>query len=235
MTDLAISVRGVERSFGDNSRAVHVLCGVDLDVAAGQLVALFGPSGSGKTTLLNLIGTLDMPNHGTIQVAGHDTTRMSARARARFRRKQIGFIFQNDTLLPTYTAQENIDVALRLRGLGYFERRKRARAGLSAVGLSAWVGHLPGELSGGQRQRISIARALAAQPAVILADEPTNGLDARLVRRVLRLFQAIAQQQGTTFLLVSHDPIVAEFMDASYHLDGGRLSPYGASGRTVEA
>src|SRR5690606_21380403 len=95
MTDLAISVRGVERSFGDNSRAVHVLCGVDLDVAAGQLVALFGPSGSGKTTLLNLIGTLDMPNHGTIQVAGHDTTRMSARARARFRRKQIGFIFQN--------------------------------------------------------------------------------------------------------------------------------------------
>src|SRR5690606_19376444 len=117
-------------------------------------------------------------------------------------RKQIGFIFQNDTLLPTYTAQENIDVALRLRGLGYFERRKRARAGLSAVGLSAWVGHLPGELSGGQRQRISIARALAAQPAVILADEPTNGLDARLVRRVLRLFQAIAQQQGTTFLLV---------------------------------
>lgn len=229
MSEPYIRVTGVERSFGDGQRVVHVLRGVQLEVGAGQLVALFGPSGSGKTTLLNLLGALDLPDRGTIEVGGQPITRLSARARARFRRLQVGFIFQSDTLLPTYTVHENIDLALRLRGLGYLERRRRTHAALAAVGLSAWEGHLPGEVSGGQRQRVSIARALAGHPALVLADEPTSGLDARTVRRVLALFRGIAQHQGTTFVIVSHDPLVAGFMDAAYTLDGGRLHP-----RTVD-
>lgn len=225
MSSASIRVEDVERAFSNGSRANHVLRGASLIVEAGQIAALYGPSGSGKTTLLNLIGALDVPDHGAIFVGERDIVHMSAGARARFRRTQIGFIFQTDTLIPTYTALENIDMALRLPGLGYFERRQRARSALAAVGLSAWAGHMPGELSGGQRQRVAIARALAPRPAVVLADEPTSGLDTDTSRRVLALFRDIAAQQGTTFLVVSHDSLVMEFVDAAYDLDGGRLRP----------
>ncbi|MBZ0276778.1 MAG: ABC transporter ATP-binding protein, partial [Anaerolineae bacterium] len=200
---ISVQVEGIERSFGNGDSQLRVLRGVDLSVHAGELVALFGPSGSGKTTLLNLIGALDRPNAGKIIVNGQDILKMNDRKREKFRRREIGFIFQNATLLPTYTAAENIDLALRLPGLGYFERRRRTRAALEAVGLSAWSGHVPDELSGGQRQRVSIARALALRPALILADEPTSGLDTRTARRTLALFRGIAEHQETTFLIVS--------------------------------
>ncbi|GAB4415024.1 MAG: ABC transporter ATP-binding protein [Anaerolineae bacterium] len=216
---LAVCVRGVERRFGD----LHVLRGVDLDVRQGELVALFGPSGSGKTTLLNLIGALDWPDAGEITVLGQDILRLSESRRAALRRTQIGFVFQGSSLLPTYTALENIDLALRLPGLGYFERRRRAKATLAAMGLSAWADHMPEELSGGQRQRIVIARALALQPRLILADEPTSGIDAAAVRRILTLFRGVAQAQGTTFLIVSHDPLVAEYVDTVYDLVDGKV------------
>src|SRR5579871_6329096 len=183
MTELAVECVGVERTFGSGDTAVRVLRGLDLAVPSGTLVALYGPSGSGKTTLLNLIGALDTPTKGAITVLGKDIVRMNDGARANFRRKEIGFVFQSYALLPTYTALENIDLALRLPRLSYGERQRRAKAALEAVGLSAWSSHVPDELSGGQRQRIAIARALALRPKLMLADEPTGGLDTRTTRR----------------------------------------------------
>lgn len=221
--DVAIRCTGIERSFGQGQTTVHVLRGLDLEVGTGELVALYGPSGSGKTTLLNLIGALDYPNAGSILFAGSDITRMSEGQRAKLRRRSIGFIFQTSTLLPTYTALENIDLALRLPGLGYFERRKRAKSALAAVGLSAWANHIPDELSGGQKQRVAIARALALRPSLILADEPTSGLDTATARRVMALFRGIAEAQQTTFIIVSHDPMIAEIVDTAYDLHDGQL------------
>jgi putative ABC transport system ATP-binding protein len=217
--ELCVQTRGVERSFGD----LHVLNGVDLDVHVGELVGLYGPSGSGKTTLLNLIGALDRPDAGQIEVMGQDIVRMKDGKRARLRRKQIGFIFQSSTLLPTYSALENIDLVLRLPRLGFFERRRRAKAALAAVGLSAWASHMPEELSGGQQQRIAIARALALQSHLILADEPTSGVDMATTRRILSLFRGIAASEDTTFLIVSHDPLVVEFVDTVYDLQDGKV------------
>jgi ABC-type lipoprotein export system ATPase subunit len=222
---VAVQTFGVECQFGSGESAVRVLRGVDLTVYAGQLIALYGPSGSGKTTLLNLIGALDYPTTGRIEVGGQEITNLNERQRARLRRRQIGFIFQNSTLIPTYTAMENIDIALRLPGLGYFERRKRAKAALAAVGLSAWATHIPDELSGGQRQRIAIARALALRPTLILADEPTSGLDTATARRIMALFRGIAEAQQTTFIIVSHDPMIAEIVDTAYDLHDGQLIP----------
>ncbi len=221
----AVRARNIHRSFGSADRSVHVLRGVNLDVPAGQIVGLYGPSGSGKTTLLNLIGALDRPTEGEIAISGEDITRMGDRRRAKLRREHIGFIFQSPVLLPTYTAYENIDLVLRLPGLNIFERRRRANAALAAVGLSAWADHMPEELSGGQRQRVAIARALALYPVLILADEPTSGLDTRTSRRVLGLFRGIARRQGTRFLIVSHDPLVIEFVDTAYDLHEGKLIP----------
>src|SRR5262249_31217694 len=149
--------------------------------------------------------------------------------RAKLRRTQIGFIFQSYALIPTYTAVENIDLALRLPGLGVRERRKRARAALEAVGLTAWADHVPDELSRGQRERVAIARALALRPTLMLADEPTGGLDTRTTRRILTLFRGIAHGQGTTFIIVSHDPLVAEHVDSAYDLHDGVLIPHAIS------
>ncbi len=222
---LAVDARNVVRTYGAGDNAVRVLRGLTLQVEAGKLIALYGPSGSGKTTLLNLVGALDRPNTGQISIAGKDILRMGDRRRSRFRRTQIGFIFQSYALIPTYTAFENVDLALRLLNLGYGERRRRVRAALEAVGLSAWSSHVPDELSGGQRQRVAIARALAMRPRLMLADEPTGGLDTRTAQRILSLFRGIAHAQRTTFLIVSHDPMVAEHVDQAYDLHDGQLIP----------
>ena len=223
----SIRVVDVKRSFGTGDQTVRVLRGVNLEVEAGEMIGLYGPSGSGKTTLLNLIGMLDKPDEGEIFIDDADVTRLREGARARMRRQRIGFIFQNYTLLPTYTALENIDLALRLPGLGFFERRRRAKAALEAMGLSAWANHMPDELSGGQKQRVSLARALAARPAIILADEPTSEVDTRTSRRVMNLFHAFAREQGTAFLIVSHDPVVVEYVDKAFDLEDGRVVPHG--------
>ena len=218
-----VKALGIERSFGVGDKAVYVLRGIDLTVDAGTMIALYGPSGSGKTTLLNVIGALDVPDRGEVWIGDENILQMSERSRARIRRKCIGFIFQNETLMSTYSARENIDLVLRLQGLNFFERRKRATTALEAMGLSAWADHLPEELSGGQRQRVAIARALALRPALILADEPTSGLDTRMARRVLSLFVGIAKTQGTAFLIVSHDSVVTEFVNEAYDLREGLL------------
>ena len=217
--ELSDEVRGLKRSFGN----VHVLKGLDLEVRVGELVALYGPSGSGKTTLINLIGALDYPNAGSITVLGKNILKMREGRRAKMRRKQFGFIFQASTLLPTYSALENIDLALRLPGLSFFERRRRARAALSVVGLTPWSDHMPEELSGGQTQRVAIARALALQARLILADEPTSGLDTATSKRILALFRGIAEAEDTTFLIVSHDPLIVDYVDTVYDLVDGQV------------
>ncbi len=231
--DIRVRAKGVTRTFGTGASAVHVLRGVDLEVRAGELIALYGPSGSGKTTLLNLIGALDRPTQGEIEVCGQDIIKMSDGRRSRLRRRSFGFIFQSYTLVSTYTALENIDLALRLSGLNFFTRRRRALGALKAVGLTAWASHMPDELSGGQQQRIAIARALALQPALLLADEPTNGLDTRTARRVLTLFRGIARAQHTTFFIVSHDPMIVEFVDRAFDLHDGKLEPHSVEQRKV--
>jgi ABC-type lipoprotein export system ATPase subunit len=218
-----IQASKVEKHFGIGEKSVRVLLGIDLCVPMGELVALYGPSGSGKTTLLNLLGALDTPTEGMIEILGENITNWSEGRRAKLRRQKMGFIFQNYTLMPTYTALENIDLALRLAGLGFFERRKRAQEALAVVGLSAWNNHMPEELSGGQRQRVAIARALAAQPALVFADEPTSGLDTRTTRKILTLFRRAAADHGTTFVIVSHDALVTEYVDAAYDLTDGKL------------
>jgi len=214
---------GVERTYNTSAGPVRVLRGIDLDVEPAQLVGLYGPSGSGKTTLLNLIGALDTATAGQVNVAGLNINRLSERGRATLRSKQIGFIFQAYALMSTYTAFENIDLALRLPGLGYGERKRRALAALEAVGLGAWANHVPDEMSGGQRQRIAIARALALRPRLLLADEPTSGLDSRTSERILKLFRSFAEQQGTTFVIVSHDANVPRFVDVAYDMKDGKL------------
>lgn len=218
-----VRAHDVQRSFGNGKAQVDVLKGIDLQVEAGELVALFGPSGSGKTTLLNIIGALDTPTGGVVHFQDHDLTRMRAGRRAKFRRKHFGFIFQNYTLVPTYTAAENIDLVLRLPNMNIFERRRRIKSALEAVGLTAWSDHLPGQLSGGQRQRVAIARAIALRPAVVLADEPTSGLDTRTAHRILKLLRGIGEAQGTAFLIVSHDMTVPQYVDRAFDLHEGKL------------
>jgi putative ABC transport system ATP-binding protein len=220
-----VVAREVERSFNSGTGMVEVLRGVDLYLEPGELVALYGPSGSGKTTLLNLIGALDYPSSGEIRVRGEEITRISEHNRAQLRRRHISFIFQNNTLIDTYTAAENIDLALRLvlPRLSYRQRQERTDVALQVVGLSNWAKHMPDQLSGGQKQRVAIARALAQRLDLVLADEPTNGLDTRSAQRVLTLFQSLARTQGTAFVIVSHDPQVIKFVDKAYDLNEGRL------------
>jgi putative ABC transport system ATP-binding protein len=223
--DLIIDAENVHRTFGNGDTAVRVLRGVDLQVATGDMIALYGPSGSGKTTLLNLIGALDRPTQGRITICGAEITAMPEQKRTLMRRRHIGFIFQNYTLMNTYTAAENIDLGLRLLlpRIGHGERRQRTMNALQVMGLSNWADHVPDQLSGGQRQRIAIARALSLRPDFILADEPTSGLDTRTAQRVLALFQGIARSQGTAFLIVSHDPQVVNFVHRAYDLVEGQL------------
>ena len=200
----------VGRSYRTGETEVQVLRGLNLEIKKGTLVALYGPSGSGKTTLLNLIGTLDVPTAGTVQVLGEDIAQLSEGARAKLRRQKIGFVFQSYALLPTHTALENIDLTLRLPGLSYRERQHRAQEALEVVGLSAWANHVPDEMSGGQRQRIAIARAIALQPQLMLADEPTSGLDTITSKGINELIVEIQKKFKTSSIIITHDLACAE-------------------------
>jgi ABC-type lipoprotein export system ATPase subunit len=200
-----IECRELTRIYGDGE-AIHALDGVDLRVARGELVTVMGPSGSGKSTLLNIIGALDRPTSGQVFVDGKDVAKI--RNKDRFRAKSVGFMFQLHNLLPTLTAQENVEVPM----IGYLGRRARhKRAGelLDLCGLADRMNHLPNQLSGGQRQRVAVARSLANNPPLVLADEPTGSLDTVSGQELLKLLRDLNQSQGTTFLVVTHDPAVA--------------------------
>jgi ABC-type lipoprotein export system ATPase subunit len=218
-----VRAEALARVYRVGKREVHALQGVSLAVAPGRFVALRGRSGSGKTTLLNCIGGLDRPSAGRVWLEGQDLGRMSERRRVRLRRRRIGFVFQSFALLPTYSAWENIDLMLRLAGVGRRERRRRVDRVLALVGLQKWAGHRPFELSGGQQQRLAIARALSTQPALILADEPTGELDSATGQQVLALLRQIVDHEGTTVLMATHDLTVDLFADDVVHLEDGRI------------
>lgn len=218
-----IKTTNLQRIYKIGSREIPALQGIDLEVPAGHIVALRGRSGSGKTTLLNCISGLDRPTAGTVQIDGQEITGMSERALVQLRRHAFGFVFQSHALLATYSARENIDLMLRLAGWSRAERQKRAEEVLALVGLKSWIDHRPFELSGGQQQRVSIARAIAPKPKIILADEPTGELDVNTGAQILQLLRHIAQTEGTTIVIATHDYAVDEYADAVYNLQDGQI------------
>jgi putative ABC transport system ATP-binding protein len=218
-----VRLRGVSYRYGAGAAAVTVLTDLDLDLPPGGYLALMGPSGAGKSTALALIGGLERPQQGTVLVGGHDLTRLAGDALADYRRRTVGFVFQHFGLLETLTAQENLELAMALEGVGRRERRARARDLLEAVGLGPRAGHRPSALSGGERQRVAIARALANRPRLILADEPTGHLDAAAADVVLDLLASLRSEHGCSLLVVTHNPLVASRADAVHELVNGRL------------
>jgi ABC-type lipoprotein export system ATPase subunit len=219
--DEIVRTEQVTRLYHVGTREIPALRGVDLAVDAGRVVALRGRSGSGKTTLLNCIGGLDRPTGGRIWFESREVTGLSERQWVKMRRKRIGFVFQAYALLATYSAWENVDLMMRLAGAGSRRRHARTEEVLTMMGLSKWMEHRTFELSGGQQQRVAIARAIAPRPALILADEPTGKLDTAAGQQILNLFRRIADQEGTTILIATHDLAVDAFADEVHHLEDG--------------
>jgi putative ABC transport system ATP-binding protein len=218
-----VKIRGVAKDYKRGAETVHVLRALDLDIPKGDFLALMGPSGSGKSTLLNLIGGLDRPTAGTIEIAGERTDTMSESQLGRWRARHVGFVFQMYNLLPVLTAERNVELPLLLTRLSASERKKRVAAALKLVGLSDRARHKPRELSGGQEQRVGIARAIVSDPTLLLCDEPTGDLDRKSGDEILDLLQAL-NEQGKTIIMVTHDPRAAARARRTLHLDKGQLS-----------
>jgi putative ABC transport system ATP-binding protein len=219
-----VRLQNVVRTYNTNGLEVHALRGVDMELPRGVMAALKGRSGSGKTTLLNLIGGLDRPTSGEILLDEQPLSQARDKELTLLRRCRMGFIFQSFALLPTYSAFENVELALRVSGLSRREQVDRARWALRVVGLARWMDHRPDEMSGGQQQRVAIARALANRPDLILADEPTGELDTTTSRQIFSLFHHIVEKEGLTILLTTHDPLVDEYADIIYQLQDGRIT-----------
>jgi putative ABC transport system ATP-binding protein len=218
-----VEVEGVRKVYMREAEQLTVLDGIDLRVPEGEFVALMGPSGSGKTTLLNLIAGIDRPTSGRVTVAGTDVSALSESALARWRSRNVGFIFQFYNLIPVLSALENVELPLLLTSLSKKERRERAGTALRIVGLADRAGHYPRQLSGGQEQRVAIARAIVADPAVLVADEPTGDLDARSAEEILNLMETLNRDFKKTIVMVTHDPRAASRAHVQRHLDKGVL------------
>ncbi|GIE36455.1 ABC transporter ATP-binding protein [Actinoplanes italicus] len=214
-----LRIRGVHRRFGD----VHALRGVSFDVAAGSMVALVGRSGSGKTTLLNVVGGLDRPDEGTVEVDGVDVTGLTEDGLSRLRRERVAYVFQTFGLIPVLSAAENVGAPLRLARTPAADREKRVSMLLELVGLAGHADQKPGELSGGQQQRVAIARALAASPRLLIADEPTGQLDAETGRSVMALLRAVVESEGVTALVSTHDPVMMALADRVIRISDGQV------------
>jgi len=218
-----VELKGVVKYYTRGRQQVEVLHGIDLSIADGDFVALMGPSGSGKTTLLNLIGGLDQPSAGSVEVAGRRLDALSGRGLARWRAANVGFVFQFYNLLPMLSAQRNVELPLLLTGLSGAERQRRALIALALVGLAARAKHRPGELSGGEEQRVAIARAVVSDPKLLVCDEPTGDLDRQTADEILSLLQRLNRDHGKTIVMVTHDPKAAEYATRQVHLDKGLL------------
>jgi putative ABC transport system ATP-binding protein len=204
-----ITIRDLVKDYRLGDETIHALAGVSLDIQDGEFVAIVGPSGSGKSTMLHLIGGLDTPTSGSIEVDGHDLSRASDRELARYRNSNVGFVFQTFNLHPTYNALENVAIPLLFSKVSPGERDKRAAAALADVGMSQRAGHLPNQLSGGERQRVAIARALVTNPGIIVADEPTGNLDSANGARIMDMLAALNREKGITLIVATHDAALA--------------------------
>ncbi len=216
-----IEVHRVTKIYRSGPEEVVPLRDLTFSVEEGDFVALMGPSGSGKTTLLNLMAGIDQPSQGEITVAGEMISSLSARELARWRTRNVGFVFQNYNLIPVLTAFENVEVPLLLLSMARSERRQRVMVALGAVDLADRAGHLPSQMSGGQQQRVAIARAIVADPRVLLADEPTGNLDRESATATLDLLRRLNDEYGKTFVMVTHDPLAASAAKRQVHLDKG--------------
>jgi len=218
-----ISLQNVSKTYRMGGEDIFALSGINLDIGAGEFIAIAGPSGSGKSTLLNIIGGLDRPTKGEISVEGNRLDTLSDRAISDYRNQSVGFIFQIFNLEPSLSALDNVALPLLFSGVKRGERQRIAKDLLTWVGLSDRIRHKPQELSGGQRQRVAIARALVNRPRIILADEPTGNLDSATSQYILEILAGINKQLGVNLLLVTHDPEAARVADHVYQLQDGRL------------
>ncbi|HYS26485.1 MAG TPA: ABC transporter ATP-binding protein [Vicinamibacterales bacterium] len=218
-----VRAKNVHKIFRRGSERIEVLQGVNLEIAKGEFLALMGPSGSGKTTLLNLIGGLDTPTDGSVEVGGVDISRMNGTALSRWRSQNIGFVFQLYNLLPVLTAERNVELPLLLTRLSKAQRRTHVEIALKVVGLADRAKHYPRQLSGGQEQRVGIARAIVTDPTLLLCDEPTGDLDRKAGDEILDLLQALNREHGKTIIMVTHDPHAAERATHVLHLEKGTL------------
>jgi putative ABC transport system ATP-binding protein len=218
-----VSVQGLTREYSQGEHIVHALRGVDLAVESGEFLALMGASGSGKTTLLNLMGGLDEPTAGKVQIEGCDLGGISAGERSDLRRDRIGFVFQAYNLVPVLTALENAEMVLLLRGVPARERRERVMKTLVSVGLEGLENRFPNELSGGQQQRVAVARAITGEPALVLADEPTANLDSKSGNELISLMARLNEEQGITFVFATHDPKVMSAAKRVVRMEDGEI------------
>jgi putative ABC transport system ATP-binding protein len=222
-----VQIRNVQKHFTRGSERIEVLKGVNLDIPRGDFLALMGPSGSGKTTLLNLLGGLDTPTAGDVDVAGVRLNSLGGAQLSRWRAQHVGFVFQLYNLLPVLTAEKNVELPLLLTRLGKADRRHRVGIALKVVGLADRARHYPRQLSGGQEQRVGIARAIVTDPTLLLCDEPTGDLDRKAGDEILDLLQALNRDHGKTIVMVTHDPHAAERARRTLHLDKGVLAGNG--------
>jgi putative ABC transport system ATP-binding protein len=223
-TDLMVEVRGISREFYAADVTVHAVQDVTIEVPHGEFLAIIGRSGSGKTTLLNIIAGLDKPTHGTVSIDGADITRYGDAEMTELRRHKIGFVFQSFGLLPLLSAAENIELALRIAGVGLRERNRRTNELLDLVGLGPRSDHRPYELSGGEQQRVAVARALGNEPPLLIADEPTGELDSTTGAQIFQLLRDVAAS-GVTVITATHDPFVIEHVDRVVEMSDGALIP----------
>ena len=218
-----VSIRNLRKTYQRGPEKVEVLHGIDLDIPKGDFVALMGPSGSGKTTLLNLIGGLDSPTGGEIDIEGQRLDTMSAGQLSQWRSHHVGFVFQFYNLMPTLNAQKNVELPLLLTRLSAAQRKRNAEIALQLVGLADRGKHRPNELSGGQQQRVAIARAIVSDPTLLICDEPTGDLDRQSAEEILALLQSLNRDHGKTIVMVTHDPKAADHARRTIHLDKGTL------------
>jgi putative ABC transport system ATP-binding protein len=231
VTEPLLSAKGLTRIYAAGQERVVGVEEATLALGAGELAVLAGPSGSGKTTLLNLLGLLDRPDAGRLALLGEDVAGLDDRGRARLRREKLGFVFQSHQLVPVLSAEENVALALWIRGLPEAECTSRARSALAAVGLAGLEGRRPDAMSGGQRQRVAVARAIVGEPALVLADEPTASLDSETAARLLDLFDELHARRGIAFLFSSHDPRIVERVPRRIRLVDGRIASDETNGR----
>lgn len=221
---LLLQISGVEKVYQRGSENLHILTGIDLTVPRGEFLALMGPSGSGKSTLLNLIGGLDRPTKGAVEIGGQRIDQLSDRKLADWRARHVGLVFQFYNLIPVMTAERNVELPLLLTHLSKAERRAHAATALKVVGLDHRTGHYPRQLSGGEQQRVGIARAIATDPTILLCDEPTGDLDRKSGDEILSLLQALNREHGKTIIMVTHDPHASARASRTIYLDKGQLS-----------